>query len=69
MRGIYMRNAKNNDLKNINNRSKNSNSKNKKTGNDFDERMAGPEQPDSYMEMTDSGSLGHLYLRLSTYVP
>ena len=49
MRGIYMRNAKNNDLKNINNRSKNSNSKNKKTGNDFDERMAGPEQPDSYM--------------------
>ena len=49
MRGIYMRNAKNNDLKNINNRSKNSNSKNKKTGNDFDDRMAGPEQPDSYM--------------------
>ena len=57
-----MRNAKNNDLKNINNRSKNNNSKNKKTGNDFDERKAGPEQP-------DSGSLGHLYLRLSTYVP
>ena len=44
-----MRDAKNNDLKNINNRSKNSNSKNKKTGNDFDERKAGPEQPDSYM--------------------
>ena len=44
-----MRNAKNNDLKNINNRSKNNNSKNKKTGNDFDERKAGPEQPDSYM--------------------
>lgn len=44
-----MRDAKNNDLKNINNRSKNNNSKNKKTGNDFDERKAGPEQPDSYM--------------------